>query len=102
MQFVSIKYAEELTRAARGVLAGRDNRSDLRDQMSDVSLASHFTRRVAVLAAETPVEIREIAEPDIIGDGADSGLVGVRIAEHPVCARQTLADQIFGERRPLG
>src|SRR5262249_41326542 len=69
--------------------------------MSDVSFAAHVTRREPVLPPEAPVEIREVAETDIIGDGADRSLAGIGIEEQPVRSRQTLIDQKFRESRAL-
>jgi len=60
-------------------------------------VAPHVARRESVLTAEAPVEVGEVAEADVIGDGADRILAGGRIAEHPMRAGQSLPDQKLRE-----
>lgn len=43
-------------------------------------IAPHLARREAVLTAEAAVEIGEIAEADIVGDGADRGATRAGLA----------------------
>src|ERR1700750_2819206 len=93
------EFAQELTQDARDVLVRSDNLSDPGDRLagerSTGPVAPHLARRQSILAAEAAVEIGQIAETDVIGDGADRGVVRTRLAKQPMRARKALPDQKF-------
>lgn len=76
----SVKLARKLEGARRHVSVRRDIPSDQSEHLRLRLIAPHLARREAVLTAEAAVEIGEIAEADIVGDGADRGATRAGLA----------------------
>src|SRR6201999_1194431 len=96
-----IEVAPGLRVAGRTVLASCDMQSDgdpwrggvhgkRRDVSGSSSVAPDIARRQAIETAETAIEVGEIAESDIVGDGRDRHLAHARLAQQPVRPRQPL------------
>ena len=96
-----VKFVRELQDRRPCVLVQRDILSDQREHVRSRFVASHLAWSPAVLAAKAAVEIREVAEANVVGDDADRGLTGAQPAQQPVCPRQALPHQEFREGRAV-
>src|SRR5205807_7491159 len=72
---------------------------------SSASLAlrsrAHIGRRCAEALPKGAVEVGEVAEAYVVGDGADAQGRMQRIAQNPAHAREPFAEQELRERCPL-
>jgi hypothetical protein len=62
---------------------------------------THIRRRVSIVSAEHTIEIRQIAEADLEGDGTDRSFSLPRVTQQPMRACQALTENEFRKRSAL-
>src|SRR5438132_5067771 len=99
----------ELMAGWQGVLANNDIPLDGEDRcrfrvpvVLSTPVAPHVPRCKSIEATETTIEIRQVAEAGIIGNGADRAMNGIGLAQQTVSPRKTLPDQKLREGGTIG